>query len=61
MAETKLLERDALIEGYAKYIVDEYIKAGGAVADATIDGVYWSLWGIYDREGAEALEEFVKN
>ena len=49
------------INKYVDYIVEEYIKAGGDKKDADRNFTYSVLRGIYDREGEEALDEFVKN
>ena len=49
------------INEYVDYIMDEYVKAGGDEKDADRNMTYWTLRGIYDREGKEGLESFVKS
>ena len=50
-----------LINECVDYIIKEYIRAGGSEKDANRDRTYWALRGIYDREGKDALDEFIKN
>lgn len=42
-------------------IVNEYVKVGGDPQTADNNLTYWTLRGIYDREGKEALDKFVRN
>ena len=52
---------EKMINEFVDYIIEAYKKAGGKTEDTSRDCTYWTLKGIYDREGKEALEEFVRN
>ena len=54
-------DSEEIINGYVDYIIEEYIKAGGKKENADKNFTYWALRGIYDREGIEALEEYMNN
>lgn len=54
-------ESEKLINEYVDYIIEEYIKAGGRSENADRNSTYWTLRGIYDREGKESLEQFMRN
>lgn len=40
---------------YYNLVVSEYVKLGGKEEDIRTDHTYWTVKGIYDREGEEAL------
>ena len=52
---------EEIINKYCDYIFDKYIKAGGVLKDADKQVTYWTLRGIYDREGKNSLDTFIKN
>lgn len=49
------------ISNYCDYIINEYINAGGEKDKADRSLTYWTLRGIYDREGEKSLDVFVEN
>lgn len=55
------MDSEELINKHCDYIISEYLKAGGDIKDVDRNFTYWTLCGIFDREGVEALETFVRN
>lgn len=52
---------DERIDKCVEYVVEVYVNAGGNEVDADREHTRNVLFGIYDREGEEALNDFMKN
>lgn len=54
-------DRTELIDKCVDYIIDEYVKHGGNIKDASRDITMWTLEGIYERDGKSGVKEFMQN
>lgn len=57
----KVADDEKIINDAVDCFITGYINAGGKEKDADRNITYWTLRGIYEREGKTALDEFVKN
>ena len=53
--------KEFVINKYVEYVVAEYKKAGGNEKDVDRTRTYWTLRGIYEREGEQSMLSFIKS
>lgn len=58
MYNGRMTKKEKIIDGLRNIVIDRYEKIGRSLTPSDANNIWYSLLGVYDREGFNKAEEY---